>query len=292
MSSDKLPPRTMIRPHEGVIRETPPDPKHNEYPKHMNHPGYRPASVGEEVVHPSGKFKYHVGGTSVAWPPVLAMNADQEEYHLSQGYVVQGKSSPAAFARAVRAEPVSTQEKIEYPKYVGGVLVNDAAQEARMRAKMATAKPAPAPDAAPALSAEGGDVKSASQLLDETHDARIAEIAAMAGPTQFEKLQAQVARQQDQMVEMNANISKLLALVSGSPAFIAPPTILTEEPDGDVDTIRHLASAGEPLIDISKARAGPAATGLSHGEKIRLGKLRKAQERAAAQAGDRTDKAA
>jgi hypothetical protein len=265
MSSDQLPARTMIRPHEGVIRETPPDPKHNEYPKHMNHPGYRPASLGEEVVHPSGKFKYWVGGTSVAWPPVLAMNADQEDYHESQGYVVQGKSSPEAFARAVRAEPVSNQDHIEYPKYVGGVLVNDAAQEARARAKLG---------AQPALSAEGGEVKSAAQLVDEAHADqdmrdRITAIADSRGEIKSGE-QVQIEALQAQMSEMNANMAKLLALVSGSPVApvaAAPPT----EPEAKT--------------------AAPTADGLSHGEKIRLGKLRKAQERAT-QAGDRKDEAA
>lgn len=245
--------RIMIRGHEAIVHDEPPTQTHNEYPLHMVHPGFQPATVGEEVTHPSGRFKYHVGGTSIRFPPVLVLNADQRAYQESQGYVVQGKSNPDAFARAMQSLSTSpTQERIEYPKWVGGVLCNSPEEEAV---------------AAEKRRAQLGIVHKTDQdYVAEGLEREDAMIAGIKSPEQLqiEALQAQIA-------EMNANMAKLLALV---PATAAAP------PPDNLDEIRRLASAGEPLIDIHKD-TDPSS--LTHGQKIAAGRARKAAERAAQQ---------
>jgi hypothetical protein len=51
------------------------------------------------------------------------------------GYVSIGKSSPAAFAEAVRsnAPPIEDHVAVEYPKWIGTKLVKSAEEEAALR---------------------------------------------------------------------------------------------------------------------------------------------------------------
>lgn len=68
-------------------------------------------------------------GTPERFPPVLALNEDDQEYHESRGYVAVGKSSPTAFAQmnAVPAPP--DYKALEYPKWVNGALVHSLDEE-------------------------------------------------------------------------------------------------------------------------------------------------------------------
>lgn len=120
----------MIPHADGIVRDVPKAPEFNEYPKMMTHPGYHPGSIGEEVKSPAG-YTHYVGGTSVRFAPVLVHGADDEEYHAAQGYVSQGKSDAAAFARlaAVAVPKSQTYDPVEYPKWAGGVLVNNRDEE-------------------------------------------------------------------------------------------------------------------------------------------------------------------
>jgi hypothetical protein len=117
---------------DAIVRGAPPERVHQKYPRHMTHPAYTPGSIGTEVKSPGG-FTYHVGGTPIRYAPVLVMDEGQEEYYKSQGYVTQGESDPAAFAAAVATmRPAGEEyEPQEYPKWVGGKLVQNAEEEAR-----------------------------------------------------------------------------------------------------------------------------------------------------------------
>lgn len=141
--------RTLHRPGEGIYKEPPPTTRHAEYPKHMVHGGYQPGVVGEEVVFGDPNrpaFRYNKPGTSIRFPPVLAMDADQEEYHVAQGYVSQGKSDASAFARAVAVAPAAVENRIpiEYPKWVNGTEVKNAEEEAEVLGR-------PSPPAVPVV---------------------------------------------------------------------------------------------------------------------------------------------
>ena len=117
---------------DAIVRGAPPERVHQKYPRHMTHPAYTPGSIGTEVKSPGG-FTYHVGGTPIRYAPVLVMDEGQEEYYKSQGYVTQGEFDPAAFAAAVATmRPAGEEyEPQEYPKWVGGKLVQNAEEEAR-----------------------------------------------------------------------------------------------------------------------------------------------------------------
>lgn len=116
---------------DAIVRDAPPRQVHKEYPKYMTHPAYEPGTIGQEVRSPAG-FSYHVGGTPIRYPPMLVKDADQEAYYVSQGYVSQGTSDPVAFAAAVAAMPPPPDDyrPQEYPKWVGGSLVNSREEEA------------------------------------------------------------------------------------------------------------------------------------------------------------------
>ena len=83
-------PRTMQRPGQGIVRDGGPATQHSEYPKHMVHPGFQPGTGDQEVKVPDPQTGKpwriaYVGGKSIRFPPVLAMDADQEAFHESQG---------------------------------------------------------------------------------------------------------------------------------------------------------------------------------------------------------------
>lgn len=93
----------------------------HEYPKVMVHPHAVKATSGVsgsmDAIRPGDRF-----------PPVTVNNADQEAWHRAQGYVAGGKGDAAAFANA-HAGPLSDHVHIEYPKWIGDVLVKSAAEE-------------------------------------------------------------------------------------------------------------------------------------------------------------------
>lgn len=120
----------MIHHQDAIIRGAPPMPEHNEYPKHMVHPAFEPATLGTEVKSQSG-YSHWVGGTAIRLAPVLVHTEDQEEYYAAKGYLSQGKSDPDAFTRAHAAgtKSMSGYRPQEYPKWAGGVLVNSREEE-------------------------------------------------------------------------------------------------------------------------------------------------------------------
>lgn len=125
--------RTMQRPGEGIVPALQPTQQHQEYPKHMRHAGFAPATTGEEIKSPHG-FTYHKGGTPQRYPPVMVHNVMDEDHHKSLGYETVGTCSPESFARLVasNAPPIETHVAVEYPKWVNGKLVHTAEQEAAL----------------------------------------------------------------------------------------------------------------------------------------------------------------
>ncbi len=118
----------MVHHHDAIIRDKPTMPEHNEYPKHMTHPGFEPATLGTEVK--SGNYSHWVGGTTERFPPVLVNSPDDQEYYEAKGYKSVGKSDPAAFLRAhASAKSASGYTPIRYPMWAGGVLVNNEEEE-------------------------------------------------------------------------------------------------------------------------------------------------------------------
>lgn len=120
--------------------------EYQEYPKHMSHPAFEPAKIGTDADARTGAPAQL--GSPMRFPPVLVQNAEQEEYYKAKGYDTIGKSDPAAFASAV-ANPVPPNYKPqEFPKWVHGVEVRTAEEEAAIIARHAP--PAPVKAAAEA----------------------------------------------------------------------------------------------------------------------------------------------
>jgi hypothetical protein len=121
----------MIHHADAIDRGEAPAPEFVEFPKMMTHPAFEPARPAEEVKLPGGSIQF-VGGTNIRFPPMLVQNQDQQDYYEAQGYVSQGKSDAAAFARAQTQAPApANYVPQEYPKWVGGKIVNDAEEEAQ-----------------------------------------------------------------------------------------------------------------------------------------------------------------
>lgn len=180
--------RTMLRPGEGIVPPGQPTQQHQEYPKHMRHPGFAPAEVGDKVKFgdPDGPgFVYHRGGKPARYPPVLVRGRDDEEYHLSQGYETIGSCTPEAFARLVQstAPPIENHVAVEYPKWVGGKLVKSAEEEAALTGKTMS------PDAAsaePALNVE-------MNALEGVTTDHVDRVAARAADEEIAALEAKLA---------------------------------------------------------------------------------------------------
>src|SRR5215467_14322435 len=105
---------------------------HNRYPLRMAHPNYWPGSIGKEVTGPAG-IKSYEGGLPARFPPVIVHTEDQEEEHVSKGYVPSGKSDPLAFAAAL-AHTAAGYEPEQYPKWVNGKTPETPEEEARILA--------------------------------------------------------------------------------------------------------------------------------------------------------------
>lgn len=103
---------------------------HEEYPKVLRHPAYKPArKIADAVQGAPGGINLGFGSPEQwepeKWPAVTVTTADQEEYYAANGYKPAGMSDPAAFS-AARASPfVPGRTVSEYPKMVNGVLVQD-----------------------------------------------------------------------------------------------------------------------------------------------------------------------
>jgi hypothetical protein len=103
---------------------------HSRYPLRMMHPNYWPGYVGREIVGAAG-IKYFEGGLPARFPPVTVNTEDQEEEHISKGYVPAGNSDPAAYAAAI-ANVRDGYAPEEYPKWVNGELAMTREDEERI----------------------------------------------------------------------------------------------------------------------------------------------------------------
>lgn len=197
--------------HETIIRDTKPEPEFNEYPKHMMHPAYTPGSVGQEVRGPGG-FSYFVGGTPVRFPPVLVKNADDEAWYAAKGYVSQGKSDAAAFARAAQNAPAANTGYVpqQYPKWAGGVLVNDAEEEAEALAARRTQL------GLKGTGIDGADEAEAAAQAEAEPPALPAPEMPPAAAERISVLEAQLADMRDMMAKL------LQAQPAPAPAEPAP----------------------------------------------------------------------
>ena len=120
----------------------------SRYPLTMTHPNYWPGYIGEEKIG-AGGMKYYTGGLPARFPPVIVQDENQEEEYLAKGYVpsVSNPNLPPAHT----TPPPTPGGFEEYPKWVNGVLCEDAEHEARVLGK------APAAAAPLAESAMGGN---------------------------------------------------------------------------------------------------------------------------------------
>lgn len=65
------------------------------------------------------------------FPPVQVESPDQEEEYAAKGYKPNGNPDPKAF-EALKTAPPATYVHEEYPKWVGGKIVNSAEEEAKL----------------------------------------------------------------------------------------------------------------------------------------------------------------
>jgi len=138
-----------------MIQQTPeaPPAEFREYPVVLVHPHARKA---ETVGVPGTEKRDSLGrlipgvfdqyrGTADFMPPVTVNNSEQEAMHRAQGYVRGGTSSIEAFSKmTARGSGAPVGPPIEYPKWVDGVLVEDAIQEAALK-RMGMDAPRPEP---------------------------------------------------------------------------------------------------------------------------------------------------
>lgn len=164
----------MIHHQDAIVRNGARIPEFNEYPKIMTHPAFTLGEPAQEVKHPGGRIEF-VGGSAVRFPPVTVNTPDDEEWYAAKGYVSQGKSDSKAFAQAVAAAAAAKTPNgyvpQEFPKWAGGVLVNDAEEEAaallkrRAQLGLAADKPADEPiEAAPDIAPKSTDQSEIAAL--------------------------------------------------------------------------------------------------------------------------------
>lgn len=262
--------RTLLAPGQGIYRQAPTPGEHQKYPMHMAHPGFKPGTVGAEVVSPHG-FKYNLPGTAIRFPPVLVMNADQEERHAADGYVPVGRSDPAAFARAATTVvPVTLDYKpVEYPKWAGGVLVNTPEEEQAALAKraaqagqkpidVATGPSAAVVSPAPPIGPDGGWFVVVDAAIDPP--------AKTAAQIRIEELEAELATTKTALARVVELEARFTALLEQMPEKVEEPPV-EASPESTEPAMDNVA--GPRTIDDLLA-ADP--TTLSHGEKVKVGR--------------------
>ena len=106
------------------------------YPVTMAHPAYKAARSlpipGTEKLNAQGDPIPGSGdyqGTAERLPPVTVCSDQEREFYEAQGYKFAGDCDPSAYAAAHSSAPPDSYVPQEYPKYVGGVLVNDEDEE-------------------------------------------------------------------------------------------------------------------------------------------------------------------
>lgn len=273
----------MEQPGAGIVRDAGPNKQHEEYPRYMTHPAFRPGKPDREikVFNDAGQEvgKRYMGGESIRFAPVMARTAAQRDEHLAAGYQDNGKTDAAAFQRlAASAEPVQENYiPIEYPKYVFGKIVDNAEEaEARLIELNINADGSPR-EAAPKSSEPSvlDDLAGAPALDTEANTLEVwpAVPGAAAG--------SEVASEEDEIAAIEARLAVLKAK-KGTPEPLAvqqqpatqvvsgmPP--LYPQPEPDVTTV---LAANEVATKAEKNAARVA--------KIKATMARKKAEKAAA----------
>lgn len=241
----------LLQPGQGIVSPEAPTQTFKEYPKLMTHPAAKAGDPGPELKSAAGFTHYN--GTAIRFAPVLVTNRDQEEYHASQGYEAKAVPDAAvAFQREINALNSGTTTAImenytpvQYPKW-SAVLnrnVNSPEEEAHFLAIREVGQTSPTP--APAtISTESREERKA-RLLRELEELESAEAV--------EELAAKGA-------------------IGASEISAIEPTV-----DVEVNTL------GAWRERQAAAPAPPADRPLTQVEKMRLGKQRKAAERAIAE---------
>jgi hypothetical protein len=167
------------------MSETHESPQYQDYPKLMVHPGFQPATLGtspDDRKGLPGKI-----GQPVKFPPVTVNNEQQEDYHAAQGYTPAGKGNPAAFVSA-HTSPETPYHRLEYPKYVGEIVVNNEDEELaaidrnEQMAAAAEAKRLKAESEAAKEAKEPAELEARVDALDAKMDSILEAILAMNKP--------------------------------------------------------------------------------------------------------------
>lgn len=101
-------------------------PGYERYPITMTHPHFRPATTNIVM---DGNRVHSANGTPVMFPPVTALNEDDEERLRAEGYEVGGKVDPSAWVRAHSDAPPDTYVPQKYPMWRDGVLYMTAQED-------------------------------------------------------------------------------------------------------------------------------------------------------------------
>ncbi len=110
--------------------------EYQEYPRWMAHPSFQPAVMSDDPTQRQ----------PIRFAPVMVEDADQQAQYEAKGYVPSGTPNPKAFEPTRASDKPAAYVFEEYPKWVGGVLVNNPEEErAAMPSLMTTL-----PDSAPA----------------------------------------------------------------------------------------------------------------------------------------------
>lgn len=105
---------------------------HQEYPKVLRHPARQRARKTAEATPaiPPQEGRPMIPAQPEQWEPerypdITVISVDDEQYYVAKGYQSPGMSDPAAFSTAKASPYVPGREVSEWPKMVGGKLMQD-----------------------------------------------------------------------------------------------------------------------------------------------------------------------
>ena len=193
---------------------------YQHYPLAMRHPAEAPAIPSGEprwVTDPSTGSRHleNNRGQPARFPPVLVHTADDEEYYRAQGYEAAGNVSAQQFARMNTLAVAGTGGDFqEYPKWVDGVLVQSADEEAALKAPLDARQPGPAETshAAPdrAEQAETGGADAIADRIATLRSNRASMASRIDEATrQIEQTRALIAQLEDAIAQTDAEIARL-----------------------------------------------------------------------------------
>jgi hypothetical protein len=231
--------RTLQQPGQGIVHETEPVTRHVEYPKHMIHPGYQPASKGVEIKSPHG-FSYWKGGTAQRFPPVLVNDENQEEFYVSQGYQSIGKSDARAFLAAVNvAEPIGeAYTASEYPKWIPALnrAVASPEEEADALGLSMSEMAAVAASAPPSLAAEiVPNIAPSGVAPSDVTPSNVVPMPRITAPGRLEQVEAGLAALDTKLnaglTRANESIDRLAVLLGRFLDPVSPPEAPVSPPE-------------------------------------------------------------